>query len=170
MSDAVPDYGAVAGFAFTDQTGRPFGSEDLKGKVWIADFVFTRCMGPCPLLTTRMAALQTEFKNKQDLMFVSFSVDPDHDTPAVLTKYATTYGVDGARWKFLTGPKEKIYQLIHGSFHLAVGPGEDKTPSVTDILHSLFFVLVDKDGRVRGYFNSDDEESMKSLREKIRAA
>jgi protein SCO1/2 len=167
---SVPDYGTVADFNFTDQSGKPFGLKDLKGKIWVADFVFTRCMGPCPMLTTRMAALQKEMKGQSDLRFVSFSVDPDYDAPNVLASYAKTYGADGSTWHFLTGPKEKIYALIRSSFHLAVAPGENQKPSITDILHSLYFVLVDRNGKVLGYFNTDEEAALDKLKNQIHAA
>lgn len=161
------DYGRVADFSFIDQNGKPFGLKDLEGKVWVADFFFTSCMGPCPLLTTKMAQLQAEFSKNKDLMFVSFSVDPDYDKPDVLKKYAATYGA-GDNWHFLTGPKEQTYPLIRGSFHLAVEPTPPgQKPSITDILHSLHFVLVDKRGRVLGYYITSDPEAMIALRQKL---
>lgn len=162
-----PLYGTVAAFSFINQLGMPFGTADLKNRWWVADFIFTQCMGPCPLLTTRMAELQKEFSNKASVSFVSFSVDPDHDTPAALSKYAASYGANTANWNFLTGPKEKIYTLIRESFHLAVEKSPPEKPSVNDILHSLYFVLVDPQGNVRGYFNINEPDSMKKLRDAL---
>lgn len=167
--DAIPDYGKVSDFEFVDQSGESFGLNDLKGHVWVADFIFTRCMGPCPMLTTRMASLAKDFEDDGNIRFVSFSVDPDYDKPGVLAAYAKTYDADADRWRFLTGPKEKMYALIRTSFHLAVEPTPNPTPSITDILHSLYFVLVDKDGRVRGYFNSGEPDALDQLRERVRA-
>lgn len=167
-SAANSNYGTVADFSFLDQANQPFGLKELKGKFWVADFIFTRCLGPCPVLTTKMAQFQKEFAGKSNLVFVSFSVDPDHDTPAVLTKYAGTYGADSNRWHFLTGSKEKIYKLIRESFHLAVEPAPNQKPSTNDILHSLYFVLIDGEGKIVGYFNTSDENAVNQLREKIR--
>ncbi len=164
-----PDYGAVADFTFTNQNGKKVGLKELKDGIWIADFIFTRCMGPCPLLTTRMATLQGELKDVPGLSFVSFTVDPDHDTPEVLAKYAKNYGADLERWHFLTGPKGKIYELIRTSFHLAVEPQPGQTPSVTDILHSTFFVIVDRNGKVRGYINTDEEGWSDKIKNQIHA-
>lgn len=168
-SNQAADYGAVADFAFTDQEGQLVGLKELHGKIWIADFVFTRCMGPCPMLTSRMATLQKDMANVPNLKFVSFTVDPDHDTPEVLSKYAQTYEADPARWYFLTGPKPKIYELIRTSFHLAVEPQPSATPSITDILHSTYFVLVDKTGHVRAYVNTDEEGWSDKIKNNIHA-
>ncbi|MCG3205114.1 MAG: SCO1 protein [Elusimicrobia bacterium] len=158
----VPTYGSVKDFVFVDQTGQPFGLKNLKQKYWLADFFFTRCMGPCPLLTNKMKELQAEFSHKEKLSFVSFSVDPDHDTPEVLSLYAKTYELNLNKWTFVTGSKEKMYELIRESFHLAVEPSNP--PSLNDILHSLYFVLVNPQGQVTGYFNTGDPEAMKKLR------
>lgn len=166
---STPSLGMVADFNFTDQTGKPFGLKDLQGKYWVADFVFTRCMGPCPLITRRMSELQTKYPTKKDLHYVSFSVDPEFDTPKKLSDYAASYKADPSKWHFLTGPKTEMYSLITKSFHLAVADGEDKTPGITDILHSTHFVWVDNNGTVQGYFNSTDEDSVKNLEEKIAA-
>ncbi len=163
------DYGSVGDFTFVDQSGKPYGLTDLKGKVWVADFFFTQCMGPCPMLTTRMVELQKEMARQKDLVFLSFSVDPDHDTPEVLNKYAGTYNADLVNWHFLTGPKEKIYKLVRENFHLAVEQKPPEKPSINDILHSLYFVLVDRDGHVRGYFNSADQDALKNLKDQIRS-
>ncbi len=164
---ATPTYGTVQDFEFVDQDNRPFGRNDLKGKVWIADFFFTQCMGPCPLLTTRMAELQKDFSNKTNLRFVSFSVDPTHDTSAVLKKYAATYGAHLNNWHFLTGDKEKIFKLVRESFHLAVEQTPPTKPSENDILHSLYFVLVDANGTIVGYYDSTDNEALKQMRDGI---
>src|SRR5436190_17891783 len=99
------------------------------------------------------AQLEKEFQDSK-LVFVSFSVDPVHDTPAVLAQYAGTYGANNARWHFLTGDKEKVFSLIRKSFHLAVEGSDNKDPN--DILHSTMFAVVDPEGQIRGYYNSTE--------------
>ncbi len=158
----------LSNFTLTDQTGRPFGTADLKGKVWVADFIFTRCQGPCPLQSARMAALQKTFARAKDLRFVSFSVDPGYDTPAVLSEYAARYGAKPGRWYFLTGPTQKMYKLVREDFHLAVSQQKGKEGQGKDVTHSLSFVLVDREGKVRGYFEGNIEHEMRSLRKKIK--
>lgn len=159
----------LSNFSLTDQSGRPFGSADLKGKVWVADFIFTRCQGPCPLQSARMAALHKSFARAEDLRFVSFSVDPNFDTPAVLSEYAARYGADPVRWRFLTGPTEKMYKLIREDFHLALAQKQGPGGKGRDVAHSLSFVLVDRDGKVRGYFEGTDADEMDDLRKQIKA-
>jgi protein SCO1/2 len=164
---SLPDYGTISSFSLTDQDGTPFGLANLAGKTWIADFFFTRCMGPCPLLTTRMAELQNKFKKKTDLAFVSFTVDPDFDQPDVLTKYAATYGADGSNWKFLTGKSDIVYNLIRTNFKMAVAPNTDAKPGEIDIMHSTYFALVDKTGHLRGFYNSVDPLALDRLKDDI---
>ncbi len=162
---APPDYGTVAAFTLTDQDGKPFGSAQLAGKTWVADFFFTRCMGPCPLLTTRMSELQKKFKEKTSLAFVSFTVDPDFDQPAVLTKYAANYGADGSSWKFLTGKTDDVYKLIRTNFKMAVAPNTESTaPGEIDIMLSTYFALVDGSAHLRGFYNSLDPVALERLR------
>jgi len=157
-------FGHVVDFLFTDQEGTAFGLDNLKGNVWITNFIFTRCAGPCPVMSTKMARLQTEFENIEKLKFVSFSVDPEYDTPGVLAKYADRYGALAGRWHFLTGKKDKIYDLIRKNFHLAIEGGTHSEHDNMKILHSLHFVLIDKKGEIKGYFNSKDAESLNDLR------
>jgi len=167
-SELFADYGQVAAFTLTDQDGKKFGSADLKGKIWVADFVFTRCHGPCPLLTTRMAELQKKFTGKKDFMSVSFSVDPDYDQPAVLTAYAATYGANSSSWKFLTGPSETLYPFIRNNFKLAVAPNnQDVAVGEIDIMHSLYFVLVDRKGHIRGFYDTTNAQMLEKLKSDI---
>jgi cytochrome oxidase Cu insertion factor (SCO1/SenC/PrrC family) len=146
------DFGTVADFALTDQTGETTGRSDLLGKVWVAGFAFTRCTGPCPQVTATMAKLQAELKDEPDFRLVSFSVDPEHDTPEVLKAYSQVFAADPRRWFFLTGKKDDVYRLVQDSFHLGVlqNPGE-KQPGQA-VTHSTRLALVDRKGRVMGYF------------------
>ena len=148
-------------FSLIDQRGAPFALSDLHDKVWVADFIFTSCPTICPPMTVQMASLQDEFAT-EDVHFVSFSVDPERDTPEVLLRYANDYGADGSRWAFLTGQKETIYQLAHEGFNLAAGHRG------SEILHSTRFVLVDRNQQVRGYYDSRSPGSLQQLRKDIK--
>src|SRR4051812_12153766 len=128
-------------FKLLDQTGGNFGSDDLHGRVWIADFIFTHCAGPCPLMTAKMADVQKALTSP-DVKLVSFSVDPDRDTPPVLKEYAQRFGADDARWKFLTGSKQQMTEVAQG---MKVAAKDDPDGGVT---HSTLFLLVDRNGDV----------------------
>jgi len=162
--------GQIEPFELTNQDGDTYGSKDLNGNLWLGNFIFTRCAGPCPIMSTRMAALQDDFGPQPNLKFVSFSVDPDFDTPPILKKYAKTYGAK-ENWHFLTGTRDKMYALIRNQFKLAVKESEH-IPHDNDemqILHSLHFVLVDEKGGIQGYFNSNDFDAMKDLSVKLKS-
>jgi protein SCO1/2 len=155
--EPLPDYGAVPSFELTERSGRTVSSDELEGKVWVADFIFTTCPGPCPLMSTHMAALQRATEDL-DLPLVSFTVDPERDTPKVLAEYARRYKADRERWLFLTGPKQALYDMIQKGFLLAVDDGsliEGGKPGPGIITHSVKFVLVDRQGRIRGYYSGD---------------
>lgn len=162
-STAPADYGAVADFSFVDQSSRPVTLATLKGKTWVADFVFTRCAGPCPVVSKHMSDLAEKFKDKSSLRFVTFSVDPDYDSPAVLAAYAKNYNADPNRWLFLSGPKAEVYRLIHDSFHLAAEPLPSQNPGEIDIMHSLYFCVVNGEGRIIGVYDSNDKDAMGRL-------
>lgn len=151
-------HGQLPDFSLTNQRGTPFALSDLQDKVWVADFIFTSCGTICPPMTIEMARLQDEFV-AEDVYFVSFSVDPERDTPEVLTRYADYYGADNNRWSFLTGQKEAIYQLAHDAFNLAAGHRG------SEILHSTRFVLVDRKQQVRGYYDSRSKAHLQQLRQ-----
>jgi cytochrome oxidase Cu insertion factor (SCO1/SenC/PrrC family) len=124
-SARLPVYGAVPDFVLTDQAGRPVRRADLEGNVWVASFIFTNCPDECPLMTAQMAQLQSDLAHVPHLRFVSISVDPERDTPAVLSQYAHRFNADPARWLFLTGDKGAIYRLVRDGFRLGlVDPGE----------------------------------------------
>jgi len=148
-------------FSLTERSGKTITLPDLAGKVWVADFIFTRCPGPCPRMSERFADLQQAFSRLDDVRLVSISVDPDHDTPEVLTKYAQSYGADPQRWLFLTGNKEAIVSLAVKGFKIAA---DEKEPN----LHGLHFALVVRAGQVRGYYRSSEDESLAQLRAEVR--
>lgn len=150
----LPILGQVPDLAMTDQHGRTFGSVDLRGKVWIANFIFTRCTGPCPVMTQRTSLLQHELASWHrwsDIRLVSFSVDPTHDTPDVLADYARRFEADEQQWRFLTGSREAVWQLSQRGFYLGVGDNPDDLDM--PIFHSQKSALVDELGRLRGHYN-----------------
>jgi protein SCO1/2 len=145
-------------FTLTDQDARPFGSKELRGKVWVADFIFTTCPGACPKMTMRMSGLQKAIPDR-DVHFVSFTVDPERDTPEVLKKYAQGYDADPGRWHFLTGEKSALFDVAAG-MKLTAAPAGTFGP---EIVHAEKFLLLDGDGRVRGAYDSTDEQDLKKL-------
>ena len=148
-------------FALTERSGRPLTSEDLRGSVWIADFVFTRCAGVCPQMTGRLSALRGQVP--EAVRFVSFTVDPEYDTPAVLARYAEPLDA-GQRWLFATGAKADLHRLATEGFKLAAMEMPAGAPDEGPFLHSSKFALVDGRVRVRGYYDSEDEEGLRALR------
>ena len=148
---------SVPDFRLTDQQGEFLALSDMAGKVWVADFIFTNCPTICPAMTQEMARLQSEFV-ADPVYFVSFSVDPERDTSEVLSRYAAEYGADDRRWHFLTGEKERIYELAKDGFSLAAGHNG------TELLHSTRFVLVASDGRIYGRYDSRSKPAMLRLR------
>jgi protein SCO1/2 len=155
----VSSYGAVPSFQLTNQNGQSFGSAQLAGKIWIADFIYTTCPGPCPMISGRMSELQKPLE-KTDVHLVSFSVDPEKDTPKVLQAYAEKLQAEPGRWDFLTGSKSAIYKLSHDGFKLAVTDGSDAQGLP---VHSTRMVLVDRRGQIRGYYDATEPEAITKL-------
>jgi protein SCO1/2 len=156
---AEVDYGVVPDFSLIEASGRGVTLQEFQGKVWIADFIFTSCAGMCPMMTSEMRKLQDALP--KDMRLVSFSVDPSRDTPAVLNDYADRFGADRQRWFFVTGDRQALYDLSIKGFKLGV---DDKQGTEAEpITHSSRFVLVDRDARIRGYYNGSEEEDLKRL-------
>jgi protein SCO1 len=143
-------------FSLTDQMGRAVGTGDLKGHPWVADFIFTECTSACPLMSEHLAALQKSIV--PEVKFVSFSVDPDHDSPAVLLAYAKQYGADNDRWRFLTGDKTQVYAAVAGMKVSIVQP-----TTGNQIEHDVHYLLVDGLGRVRGVYDSREPAEIDRL-------
>jgi protein SCO1/2 len=162
-----PVLGQVPAFSLTNRDGRAVGLADLAGAPWVADFIFTRCPASCPVMTARMARLNRELPADLGVRMVSITVDPDHDTPQVLRKYAASFQAPD-RWLFLTGNKEALFRLSKEGFKLGVEVNT-RTESIEPILHSTRFVLVDGLGRIRGYYDGFDEESMAKLKQDLLA-
>ncbi|MDB6155814.1 MAG: hypothetical protein JWL90_4267 [Chthoniobacteraceae bacterium] len=152
-------------FSLIERTGRPVTSAELRGKVWVADFFYTSCPGPCPMMTSRLSEIHKATRDEKDVFLVSISTDPLKDTPDVLKQYAAKFGAD-ERWLFLTGEKDSIYTLANKGFKLSVSDegGTEREP----VTHSTKLVLVDRNGTVRGFYDSQTEEETKKLIQDIK--
>ncbi|HKQ62208.1 MAG TPA: SCO family protein [Candidatus Polarisedimenticolaceae bacterium] len=148
---------ALPAYALTDAQGRPFGSAELAGKVYVVDFFFTRCASICPRLTEAMARLQERYEREgvEGVRLVSISVDPEGDTPERLADYARQHGVHPERWTLLTGAPDAVHALVAGGFKTALGDAAPLGDGLIDIAHSGKLFLVDGAGRVRGLYDHD---------------
>lgn len=159
-SQQLPVYSQVTDFSLTNENGQAVSLADLRGQVWIADIIFTRCSGPCIRMTHQMKELQEALPKNSGTRLVSLTTDPENDTPAVLKTYAMRNGADLSRWTFLTGAKPQIGNLASDSLKLSAVPvkAEDRT-SATDLwIHSTIFVIVDKHAQLRGVFETGGED------------
>ncbi|MCE0498674.1 MAG: SCO family protein [Methylacidiphilales bacterium] len=163
-------YAAVPPFSLTERSGKTITNHDLEGKIWVADFIFTTCPGPCPIISANMARLQQKLAGDNRVQLVSFTVDPQDDTPAVLAAYADHLGADPQRWWFLTGPEKPLYDLIHHGFLQTVedNHGKQLQPGQYLVTHSTSVVLVDPQGFIRGIYNGLNDEELNSLFNGIR--
>ncbi len=166
-------FGTVPDFSLIERSGRPLKLSDLRGKVWIVNFIYTNCTDTCPVQSAEMAKLQAAVTEREDVRLVSISVDPERDTPEVLSRYAERFKADPDRWLFLTGGREEIYRLAQEGFLLSAVPvstisGVDISAVDSNaVIHSSRFVLVGLQGRIRGYYDSRDTEALKRLRNDI---
>lgn len=143
-------------FTLTERTGKPVSKTDLQGKVWIASFVFIRCTGPCPSVSATMTKLQSELDlaNQADLRLVTFTVDPERDSPNELKKYADTFRANPDRWLFLTGKEDEIHTLLKTGFKIGVNRSTNPHPIAgQEFDHSTYITVVDKTGTIRGHFD-----------------
>lgn len=163
----LPDYGEAPDFQLTERSGQLISRADLAGRVWVADFIFTRCQGMCPMLSTRMAFLQQHLQETSGraVQLISFSVDPEWDTPERLREYAERYHADANRWLFVTGPTQTVTRLITEGFHLGLtpAPSESQSAATEPIIHSDRLMLVDPALRIRGYYHGMEQESFDQL-------
>lgn len=154
-NDELPVIATLPDFHLTSDKDTPLSRDDLLGSVWIADFIFTSCAGPCPVMTRSMAAVADRFALNTEVKFVSVSVDPETDTPAVLAAYGERFGADPNQWHFLTGSIDAIQSLAVKGF--MIGSIDDP------VIHSTKFCLVDKAGQIRGYYTGTDAEEIDAL-------
>lgn len=155
--DPVP----IADFTLTERSGKQVSRADLLGKVWAVSFVFTRCGGPCPQITSTMAELQHHLAGQNNVVLITITVDPAHDTPAVLNQYADSFRADPERWLFLTGKENEIHELIQKSFITGVKKNQgDAVAPGNEVTHGSRIILVDKAGQRRAQFDGRraDEE------------
>lgn len=147
-------------FEFLANDGTKVSNRDLLGKIWVANFIFTRCKGPCPLITSRMAELNQQLARAktEDVKLVSVTVDPEYDTPGVLDNYAKQIGADPDEWKFLTGPKTQVEETIRKGFLQPLAEGGEDGP-----VHSARFVVVDREGWIRDFPDGNDPEVVQKL-------
>ncbi len=187
-ADRLEVYGAVPDFSLVERSGRTVTRAALLRKVSVVDFFYTRCPDTCPLQSAHLARLQAELSGVPDVLLVSITLDPDHDTRAVLSEYAARFRAEPSRWLFLTGPREAIYRLAVDGFHLAATAShhavpesrwawlrpasawaqeQQAGPKIIQLVHGSRFALVDRQARIRGYFDGTDWESIEQLQEDL---
>lgn len=164
----TPPLSQVPAFTFTSQDGAPFGTDDLKGQVWVANFIFTRCPTFCPAFTAKMKAIQERSAGEAPgLQLVSISVDPAHDSPEKLKAYAAKHGADTTRWTFLNGPREALEEVVVRGM---LQPLEDaKDEDLASLVHGSYFVLVDRQLNVRGFFRFNEPGAVDEVLKLARA-
>jgi len=169
-SNELPRIGTVPTFNLTERSGKNISNKDLAGKIWVADFVYTTCPGPCPMITANMAKIQAATAKDPRVQLVTFTVDPQSDTPAVLAAYADRYAADHDKWWFLTGPEKPLYDLIQNGFFQVVQDNRGKPPEdgQFQVTHSTYFVLVDGNGSVRGSFDGVGADGRADLLKSIK--
>jgi len=162
--------GTVPSFSLLDQNAQAFSSRQLEGRAWLASFIYTSCPGPCPLIVQRIAEVDRQLSHDPRFTIVSFSVDPETDTPEVLSRYADSRTIEAPHWRLLTGDAEKLYTLIRRGFLLGVERSEDAEHSEASagaVMHSTRLVLIDAKMRVRGYYDSEEPAALLKLAQDI---
>lgn len=154
-TDTVPSYGGINDFQLTDQNGRTFQGRSLLGKIWVADFIYTQCPGPCPRMTSQMHQVQEATAKTPEVALVSFTVDPAYDTPDALKAYAKAHHAQHERWYFLTGEQATLNRLCRYDFKLGNVDGT--------LEHSTRFVLVDAKSQIRGYYDTSEKGGISKL-------
>lgn len=157
-------WGVVPNLTLTERSGKRFALGSLQGKVWVASFIFTHCRGQCPLMTAQMNRLQGELLPYSDVRLISFTVDPERDTPRRLASYADQWGANPEKWLFLRASKDGLKRLLNESFRLAGGSEASKD----DIDHSFKFAIVDRWGKIREYHDGTDEKTVPAIVSRIK--
>ena len=153
-------YYFVPGFSFTDQKGNPVDQSFVKNKVWVANFFFTSCPSICPQMMHNLTKVQAAFTDNNNVRIVSFTVDPEHDTPEKMNQYAQHYGINAEGWQLATGTKKDLYRFARKGLFLVATDG-DGGPD--DFIHSQNLVLIDKADHVRGYYDGTSDTDIKKL-------
>lgn len=157
-SDSGQHY--IPEFSFVNQDGKSIGRKDMEGKITIVDFFFTSCPSICPVMSTEMERVQDMFRDEPNVQIMSISIDPEYDTPEILKEYADEHGANSSKWHFLSGPKQETYQLARCGFVL---PTIDGQGVADDFIHSDKFILIDEQGRIRGYYSGTNREDVDLL-------
>ena len=158
LSSPLEQYGAAPEFQLTTQDGTTLSKKDLLGKIWVANFIFTRCQGPCPMMSSRMSEVGRLTADMPELKLVSVSVDPAYDTPPVLKEYAERLGAKPEKWKFLTGDPDTVSAIIQKGFFQPLGKETDGMP-----MHSTRFILIDRNGEMRAFQDGSDPQVAEKL-------
>jgi protein SCO1/2 len=160
-AESLPSLGTVpVEPRFIERSGTTMTLGDLRGKVWIAAFIFTRCRGTCPMMSSALSTIQRSIEGMEDVRLVSFTVDPEYDTPERMSEYAKELDASPTQWLFLTGQEDSLQTLAREVFHLGV---EEGGTAEEPIIHSTRFVLVDGDGEIRGYYEGLDTAERATL-------
>ena len=156
----LPIVGRVSDFTLTERSGRTVTLDDLRGNVWVADFIFTRCSGACPMMASKMYELQQQTSDHSDFRLVSFTLDPEYDTPEKLENYSKTVVDAGERWLWLTGEKQVIHSMSQTDFKLSV---TEQDSDIEPVLHSQKLVLIDAQANIRGYYDGTEGSELERL-------
>jgi protein SCO1/2 len=157
-------YHTIPPFSFVNQNGETVTEKIVENKIYVTDFFFTTCPTICPIMKRQMTKIYNQYKGNPEFMILSHSIDPEHDTPQVLNKYAKDLGVEGNQWQFLTGEKEKIYDIGQKKYMAVV---QEDSAAAGGFLHSGAFILVDKEKHVRGMYDGTTEEGTEKLMKDI---
>ncbi len=157
-------YHRIPDFAFVNQLGDTVTQKNVEGKIYVTDFFFTTCPTICPVMKKQMVKVYDKFKGNDQVMILSHTIDPEHDTPQVLKTFAADLGIEGTQWQFLTGPKEKIYEIGQGSYLVTA---KEDAEAEGGYIHSGAFILIDKEHRVRGMYDGTTEEGTEKLMKDI---
>lgn len=157
----------IPAWSLIDENGKAFSSTQMRGKIYVADFFFTRCTSICPKMSTQLTRVQDVFANNPEVQLLSFSVDPTHDSPEKLQAYAQNYDAKPDKWHFLTGTRQQIYPLAVKGYYIPVADASEydkavKTPDET-FIHSEKLILVDKQGYIRGFYDGTDKKDVDRL-------
>jgi protein SCO1 len=153
-------YHSIPDFDFTNQYGKKFGKKDVKGKIYITEYFFTTCKSICPIMNNNLQRVYAEFKNDEDFLILSHTVDPETDSVSVLLDYAKAHGVNDLKWQFLTGEKQKLYELARKGYLLNA---EEGNGGEEDFIHTQNFALIDKEGHIRGFYDGTDSLEINRL-------
>lgn len=165
-SPTLPVLSQVPHFAFDNQEGKRITDRDLLGKVYVAEYFFTTCKGICPILNTNMKKVAADFAGQPDFRILSYTVDPETDSVARMKHYADSLGADPTRWWFLTGTKDSLYRLARNGY-LLDDPKNNAININEQFLHTQFFALVDKGGRVRKIYDGLKQDELSELEKDI---